>query len=252
MLDVPDSDMDYRRLVSRRSSFQFLLSELSSCDPQGDSGKGSGLATEEALYKPIKAELSCSKVERKSDSGSGGESPTADYTPPQSPISHSPSFINSARLPPSALPTIEMPIQSRTNFAKLRTEKSAGKKISKRQRVVPVDCIAKYVSPGILPLDHKPARGRGRAAQLKKMSREQIEAEADARAEKNRQAAKKCRQIRKAETEHLRNKCAELESINMQSNNFIKKLHDEYLAQQHLIECMKNELKNLRRQTRIQ
>ena len=42
------------------------------------------------------------------------------------------------------------------------------------------------------------------------------------------------------------------ESINMQSNNFIKKLHDEYLAEQHLIECMKNELKNLRRQTRIQ
>lgn len=57
---------------------------------------------------------------------------------------------------------------------------------------------------GVLPSDHRPARGRGRQQQLKHMSVEQIEAEAEARLEKNRLAARDCRLRRK---EHM----AELE-----------------------------------------
>jgi len=47
-----------------------------------------------------------------------------------------------------------------------------------------------------------PARGRGRQMQLKRMSNEQIEAEAAARLERNRQAARECRQRRKEHVRH--------------------------------------------------
>jgi len=57
-----------------------------------------------------------------------------------------------------------------------------------------VDDIAKT---GILPADHKPARGRGRHLQLQTMSPEMIAAEAASRLAKNRDAARDSRLKRK-------------------------------------------------------
>jgi hypothetical protein len=56
----------------------------------------------------------------------------------------------------------------------------------------PINAFLPADKAEILHKDHKPARGRGRTAQLQQMTQEQIEAEADARVEKNRQAAREC------------------------------------------------------------
>ena len=78
-----------------------------------------------------------------------------------------------------------------------------------------VDDIAKT---GILPADHKPARGRGRHLQLQTMSLEMIAAEAASRLAKNRDAARDSRLKRKnhvvvleGQVEGLQSKLAEAE-----------------------------------------
>ena len=58
----------------------------------------------------------------------------------------------------------------------------------------------------------KPARGRGRPPQLEKMTPQERKAEAEWRLEKNRQAARDCRQRRKAYVKELEAKVAEYEA----------------------------------------
>lgn len=71
---------------------------------------------------------------------------------------------------------------------------------------------APIVDPtGILPPGHRPARGRGRQVQLQNMSRAQIVVEAEARLERNRQAARECRQRRKQHVHELQARISDLE-----------------------------------------
>lgn len=77
---------------------------------------------------------------------------------------------------------------------------------------------------GVLPANHRPARGRGRQNQLAKMSEQQIEAEALARLEKNRQAARDCRLRRKKHTEVLEQKVLQLEKKNKEQEQLIASL----------------------------
>lgn len=64
---------------------------------------------------------------------------------------------------------------------------------------------------GILPRDHKPARGRGRQIQLKQMTTDQIKAEALARLAKNRDAARGSRQKRKEQIVELEAQVSQLQ-----------------------------------------
>lgn len=95
--------------------------------------------------------------------------------------------------------------------------------------------IARAASPvldthGLLPDDHRPARGRGRQNQLAKMTAEQIEAEAGARLEKNRQAARDCRLRRKQYTMVLEDKVAQLEKDKRAQDKLIKSLQAQLQA----------------------
>jgi len=80
---------------------------------------------------------------------------------------------------------------------------------------------------GLLPADHRPARGRGRSMQLKAMTREQIEAEAEARLEKNRQAARDCRLRRKQQVGLLTEQVQTLRRKDSQSQATIAGLRNE-------------------------
>lgn len=84
---------------------------------------------------------------------------------------------------------------------------------------------------GLLPVNHKPARGRGRQNQLAKMTKEQIEAEADARLEKNRQAARDCRLRRKQHTKFLEQKLAQLEKEKKAQDKLIRHLQAQLASQ---------------------
>jgi hypothetical protein len=98
-------------------------------------------------------------------------------------------------------------------------------------------CVRNTPSPiplntnGILPPDHRPARGRGRQNQLARMTKAQIEAEAEARLEKNRQAARECRLRRKQHVELLENRVAQLERERRQQDKYIKQLQAKLAAQ---------------------
>lgn len=72
--------------------------------------------------------------------------------------------------------------------------------------------IEQIEKAGILPPDHKPARGRGRQLQLKQMTQDQIKAEALARLAKNRDAARGSRQKRKELVTELEKKVSQLEA----------------------------------------
>lgn len=80
---------------------------------------------------------------------------------------------------------------------------------------------------GVLPVNHKPARGRGRQQQLKAMTKQQIEAEAEARLEKNRLAARDCRLRRKYHLETLEAKVQEYEDRFAQQERIIADLRDQ-------------------------
>lgn len=77
---------------------------------------------------------------------------------------------------------------------------------------------------GPLPVDHRPARGRGRASQLRTMTKVQIEAERRAMQEKNRLAARELRLKRKEYEASLEARVSELEKKDMESLKMIEKL----------------------------
>ena len=79
-----------------------------------------------------------------------------------------------------------------------------------------------------LPVDHKPARGRGRSLQLSKMTKEQREEEKMLRLEKNRLAAKDCRLKKKRKINEMEEKINYLENIistKKESKDFIEELN---------------------------
>lgn len=80
---------------------------------------------------------------------------------------------------------------------------------------------------GVLPVDHRPARGRGRQQQLKRMTLEQREAEAAARLEKNRVAARECRVRRKEHLAILEEQVADYEARDREQRKLIAKLNTE-------------------------
>lgn len=84
--------------------------------------------------------------------------------------------------------------------------------------------VVAFDETGLLPRDHRPARGRGRHLQLQSMSKEQIEAEEKARAEKNRLAARHCRQRRKNLLQSLESKIAMLEEKDKENQRIIAEL----------------------------
>lgn len=90
--------------------------------------------------------------------------------------------------------------------------------------------------------NHKPARGRGRAAQLSTMTEEQIKLEADARAEKNRQSSKRRRAEVKAEVQLLRQRAYTLESEYLRMQNEIQVMTTANKNQKCIIEQLKTEL----------
>lgn len=77
---------------------------------------------------------------------------------------------------------------------------------------------------GVLPADHRPARGRGRAQQLKSMTKAQIAAEAKAMREKNRAAARDLRLKRKEHEASLQLRVDALEAKNRESQRTIARL----------------------------
>lgn len=83
---------------------------------------------------------------------------------------------------------------------------------------------------GVLPPDHRPARGRGRQQQLKRMTKEQREAEAAARLEKNRVAARECRVRRKEHMSVLEDQVSEYEARDREQQQLIACLRAEVAA----------------------
>ena len=77
---------------------------------------------------------------------------------------------------------------------------------------------------GVLPADHRPARGRGRAQQLKSMTKAQIAAEATAMREKNRAAARDLRLKRKDHEARLQARIDALEAKDVESQRLIARL----------------------------
>lgn len=83
---------------------------------------------------------------------------------------------------------------------------------------------------GVLPPDHRPARGRGRQQQLMRMTKEQRDAEAAARLEKNRVAARECRIRRKEHLSVLEDQVNEYEARDFEQQQLIASLRAEVAA----------------------
>lgn len=119
--------------------------------------------------------------------------------------------------------TQQSPKPSEAQSAKKAKSKKGN--AGKAQPVPQPDSIPLPLQPGgPLPLDHRPARGRGRAQQLKSMTKAQIEAEALAMQEKNRLAARELRLKRKKHEAQLEARVAELERKDAESKKLIAKL----------------------------
>lgn len=103
----------------------------------------------------------------------------------------------------------------------------AGKRVGNKTETKAKELSNYLKVDGILPPDHRPARGRGRQSQLKQMTKEQIEAEAAARLEKNRLAARDCRKRRKFHLSELENKVAIHEARDLEQQQIIEKLRQE-------------------------
>lgn len=98
---------------------------------------------------------------------------------------------------------------------------------------------------GLLPADHRPARGRGRSHQLEKMTRVQIEAEAEARLEKNRQAARDCRLRRKQQVGVLQERVIGLENSAAEDQAYIAELEDREVQSQALVAALRGQIQRL-------
>lgn len=96
--------------------------------------------------------------------------------------------------------------------------------------------LAALVPPGELPLDHRPARGRGRCSQLKKMTPEQREAEAVARAERNRLAARDFRLRQRYYEKELEDKVETLQESDRRQAERIHQLEAEVVHLRSLLE----------------
>jgi len=84
-----------------------------------------------------------------------------------------------------------------------------------------------YAGTGLLPADHKPARGRGRSLQLSAMSEAEKQAEAEVRLERNRQAARDFRLRRKHHVDGLERQVAEYERRDREQVQLIAELQAE-------------------------
>lgn len=84
-----------------------------------------------------------------------------------------------------------------------------------------------YGGSGLLPVDHKPARGRGRSLQLSAMSDAEKQAEAEVRLERNRQAARDFRLRRKHHVDGLERQVAEYERRDREQVQLIAELQAE-------------------------
>lgn len=108
-----------------------------------------------------------------------------------------------------------------------KTNRQASLKLSKVIKDAANLPLAALVPAGELPLDHRPARGRGRLNQLKQMTPQQRKAEAAARAEKNRQAARDFRLRRKYHVQELEDKVSALEEKDKVQSTRINELEAE-------------------------
>lgn len=115
------------------------------------------------------------------------------------------------------------------------------------------DPITAFLPSGkayLLSEEHKPARGRGRPAQLSNMTQEQIEAEADARVEKSRQAARKSRARRKQQVDELHSLVESLKNNDTISRQRIQQLKQERENAQALVQSMQAQIESLQAQLR--
>lgn len=115
--------------------------------------------------------------------------------------------------------------RSRSSSSGIRAAAKATAKANSKSPTPNATAKATPKSPkSPLPVDHRAARGRGRAAQLAAMTPAQIAAEADIRAKKNRQAARDCRLRRKSYVGDLKARAAELEILYEASQDTIARL----------------------------
>lgn len=112
------------------------------------------------------------------------------------------------------LPTIDNTIKQTVKNKKINKNKKCKQKVSKK-------IINKL---HVLPPDHKMARGRGRALQKAKMSKDQLEVEHYLRLEKQKEAAKKFRDKKKMYVKELESKISDLEKIVKKQEEEIEKL----------------------------
>eukprot|EP00038_Savillea_parva_P026621 m.55331 g.55331 ORF g.55331 m.55331 type:complete len:325 (+) comp7595_c0_seq3:137-1111(+) len=123
----------------------------------------------------------------------------------------------------SPTPSISTSVSSSSTVPKT-TPSKAGKGKGKRKAAGERRGLEIVDPKGVLPPGHKPARGRGRQVQLRQMTQAQIEAESEARLERNRQAARDCRQRRKAHVSELEDQVDKLEREKTEAYNMIAEL----------------------------
>lgn len=148
---------------------------------------------------------------------------------------------NSIKTPPAQSPTVAVPTMRLVDhcmpgFANMMTvnptllASAAQKQIrQKRERKASTTSTIKKARTAkkLLPMDHRPARGRGRQIQLKSMTKAQIKAETIVRNERNRLAAKESRIRRKRHMEALEAKVSQLEAKDCESQEIIKELRSK-------------------------
>ena len=105
------------------------------------------------------------------------------------------------------------------------------------------DYYSQLLSTSSLPLNHKPAKGRGRSVQLSKMTKKQREEERLIRLEKNRLAAKDCRLKRKRQLTKMERRIEYLENI-ISSKKGAKDLIKELKKKEERIEILEEVVNN--------
>lgn len=99
------------------------------------------------------------------------------------------------------------------------------------------------INTSSLPVDHKPAKGRGRAVQLSKMTKQQREDEKLLKLEKNRLAAKGSRLRKKRKMCEMEERITYLENI-ISSKSGTKKLVEELKKKDERIKILEEVLHN--------
>lgn len=130
---------------------------------------------------------------------------------------------------PTTIPTKKSARSQTTPKATTKTRAGKRSKKARAQFRSKLPVVA-FDETGLLPQDHRPARGRGRLVQLQAMTKEQIEAEEMARAEKNRLAARDCRLRRKNHMQSMEARIAELERKDAENQRTIARLKAKLAA----------------------